>query len=115
MLNTLPDFEVLTSLSRTPLHGYGLISDIRERTGGEVVIGTSSLYAIIRRLLRDGLIENAGDMPSRQVAGDSKGPPRRYYRITDAGSEAVRAEARRIRRSLEAAEAVLQDRLTEDR
>ena len=111
MLNTLPDFEVLTSLSRSPLHAYGIISNIRERSQGEVVIGTSTLYAIIRRLLRDGLIEDAGDMP----AAETKGPPRRYYRITDAGTEAVQAEARRMRRSLEAAEAILHDPLAEDR
>lgn len=67
-------FEALLAIYSQPMHGYGIISSVREPTNGDVVIGTSSLYAIIRRLLRDGLIEDAGDLP----AAESKGPPRRY-------------------------------------
>ncbi len=101
--------EVLLSLLRRSSHGYGIISDVRRRTNGDVVIGTSSLYAIIRRLLRDGLIEDAGDMPAQET----KGPPRRYYCITDAGRGQVHEEARRLRRAMESVEAVLGNPVSE--
>ena len=98
------DFEALLSLSSGPRHGYGIIADIRERTEGRVVIGTSSLYAIIRRLVRDGLVADAGDQP----AEGAKGPPRRYYRITEAGLGVLRQETERMRRALSSAEAILE-------
>jgi len=96
------DFEILLSLSRGALHGYAAIADIRERTAGDIVLGTSTLYAAIRRLRRGGLIDEDGD---RRAA--SNGPPRRYWRITTLGSEVVRLEAERLRRTSTAADALL--------
>lgn len=99
--------EILLSLSHEPMHGYGLIQDIRARTGGDVNLGTSTLYATIRRMERDGLVANeTAPEPS------SEGPPRRYYRITDLGREVARSEARRLRRVAESAAALLEDSLT---
>lgn len=97
-------FEILLSLSTGARHGYGIISDVRERTGGDVVIGTSSLYASIRRMLKTGLIEDDGD----QRTDDSGGPPRRYYRITDLGADVVRQEAERLHRAAAAASSILE-------
>jgi DNA-binding PadR family transcriptional regulator len=96
-------FEILLALSQGPRHGYGIIADIDERTGGEVSIGTSSLYAAVRQMLRDGLIEEAPPVTDEQ----SSGPPRRYYRITDTGREVAHLEADRLRRTAAAAEALL--------
>ncbi len=87
-------FEILISLSEKDLHGYRIVQDITERTDGDVVLGTSSLYAAMRRLVREGLVEDAGDRPSQ----DSGGPPRRYYRITKFGREVTRLEALRAQR-----------------
>jgi DNA-binding PadR family transcriptional regulator len=98
-------FEILLALSQGPRHGYGILSEIRERTEGEVDLGTSSLYATIRRLLADGLVTDASRHPDEQSAG----PPRRYYRLTNLGAEVVRAEALRLRRTASAAERLLGD------
>ena len=97
-------FEILLSLSGEPRHGYGIISDVRERTGSTVNIGTSTLYASIRRLLELDLVRDEGDLPSP----DSDGPPRRYYSITDAGREVAELEAERVQRAGRAARSLLQ-------
>lgn len=84
-------FEILLSLADRPQHGYGIAKDIRNRTAGVVNLGLSSLYAAIRRLMRDGLIEEAGDQPK----DGGGGPPRRYYRLTAHGRAVARLEAER--------------------
>jgi DNA-binding PadR family transcriptional regulator len=100
-------FEILLALSQGSRHGYGIATEIRERTAGDVDIGTSSLYAAIRRLLADGLVTDAGRHPDEQSAG----PPRRYYRLTDLGAEVVRLEAARLRKTAAVAERLLGDSL----
>lgn len=95
-------FEVLLSLSQGPHHGFGLITDIRQRTGGDVQVGTSTLYATLQRMRRDALIEDAGEQPSPD------GPPRRTFRITPQGHQALVAEAARLQRTTAAAAAILQ-------
>jgi DNA-binding PadR family transcriptional regulator len=92
-------FEILLTLSQGPRHGYGIIAAVEERTGGAVLIGTSSLYAAIRRMLATGLIEDSGTRPDEQ----SGGPPRRYYRVTELGLQVARLEADRLRRAAKAA------------
>ena len=52
-------FQILLSLLDRDLHGYSLIKDIEARTHGEMVLGTSTVYAAIKRLLKDGLIDEA--------------------------------------------------------
>jgi DNA-binding PadR family transcriptional regulator len=85
-------FEVLLSLAGGELHGYGIIREIRGRSRGRLELGTSTLYAALRRLLAAGLIEDAGDRPQQASAG----PPRRYYRITELGRDVTELEARRL-------------------
>ena len=104
-------FEILLAVSQGPRHGYGIIADVGERTGGDVVIGTSSLYAAIRQMLRDGLIDEAAPEEAEQ----SSGPPRRYYAITKLGSEVAKLEAQRLRRAAAAADALLGSAPTESR
>jgi DNA-binding PadR family transcriptional regulator len=98
-------FEILLALSRGPLHGYGIVQEIREQTDGQIDLSTSSLYTAVRRLLRDGLVEDAKDHPS----GDSAGPARRNYRVTAFGLAVARLEAQRLKGRVGLAE----DRLAE--
>lgn len=87
-------FHILLSLLQGEQHGYGMIKDIARRTRGELTLGTSTLYAAIKRLLREGLIEKA----ARPREADSDDPRRRYYRATALGRAVAREEALRIRR-----------------
>lgn len=88
-------FEILVTLTNGEYHGYRIVKDIEERTEGNVSLGVSTLYAAVKRLVDDGLIEDAGDQASER----SGGPPRRYYRITELGREVVRLDALRLHRA----------------
>lgn len=87
---TGPAFQVLLALADGPRHGYAIIQEIRERTGGLERLTASTLYAVLKRLLDEGLI-------SEVDADDAAaGPPRRAYALTRAGRAAGRAEAARL-------------------
>ena len=87
-------FQILLSLLQKDLHGYALLKDIAHRTGGEMVLGTSTLYAALQRLVKDGFLEEV-QPPSQDPV---QGPPRKVFRITRAGRGLARDEARRIER-----------------
>ncbi|MFL5616713.1 MAG: PadR family transcriptional regulator [Gemmatimonadaceae bacterium] len=85
-------FHILLSLADDDLHGYAIIQDVATRTGGEVKLTASTLYAAVKRLLESGWIEERSTRPP----GATDDPRRRYYRLTRLGREAARAEARRL-------------------
>lgn len=87
-------FQILLSLLKGDLHGYALLKDIARRTDREMVLGTSTLYATVQRLVKDGFLEEVGSPAEEQ----SQGPTRKYFRITDTGQALARAEARRVDR-----------------
>jgi len=87
-------FHILLSLLDRDLHGYALIQDIALRTGGETQLGTSTLYAALKRMLGAGLLEET-ERPAGEPSTDER---RRYYRATALGRDVARAEALRIRR-----------------
>ena len=82
-----------------PLYGY-LIAKELERVGEGVLAGKqSALYPVLRNLEGAGLLESF-------VEPSMSGPPRRYYRTTAAGREALTdwsAAWRATRDSLDAA------------
>ena len=85
-------FHILLSLVDDDLHGYAIIQDVAARTEGEVRLTASTLYAAMKRLLESGWIEERTTRP----AGAADDPRRRYYRLTKAGREVARTEARRL-------------------
>jgi DNA-binding PadR family transcriptional regulator len=87
---------VLLSLSGAPLHGYAIIADVRERTGGEMRLTASTLYDALARLVHQRLIEEV-EPPADAPDHDAR---RRYYRLSARGHEAAQAEARRLERLL---------------
>jgi len=86
---------ILVALGREDLHGYALLREVEERSGGRLSPGTGSLYAALQRLMEEGLIIES---PERPTADDDA--RRRYYRITREGRAAVVEEAARMDRLL---------------
>ena len=86
---TEPMFYVLLAL-RIRRHGYGVMQYIQALTQGRVSVGAGTLYALLDRFERDGLIAAAGVEDSRK-----------YYRLTPAGEETLRREYERILRQAE--------------
>ena len=77
---TEPELNILLSLAEGERHGYRVMLEARERTGGRVAMGAGTLYGALRRLHTRGLIEES----DRRREPDDDGR-RRYYRITEAG------------------------------
>ncbi len=94
------DFLVLLVLVDGERHGYGIVRDIEERTGGQVRLLPGNLYAMLRRLMKAGLLAEAEKRPASDL-GDER---RRYYRITELGEAVAAAEARRMKTLVDAAE-----------
>ena len=94
-------FHILVSLADRDRHGYAVMQDVLERTDGALRLSPSSLYASIRRLLEQGLIEELAERPD--PANDDE--RRRYYRLTRIGRAVAAAEARRLERLLRDARA----------
>jgi DNA-binding PadR family transcriptional regulator len=81
------EFLALAVLSDEPLHGYGIVRQIEERTAGRVQLRPGDVYRVIYRLEERGLL-------AKDLDADKSGDERRtYYRITEAGLALVRDEA----------------------
>jgi DNA-binding PadR family transcriptional regulator len=89
-------FHVLVSLADRDRHGYSILLDVEERTGGALRFSPSSLYASIKRLLQQGLIEELDERPDPEEDDER----RRYYRLTRLGRRVAEVEARRLERLL---------------
>ncbi len=85
------EFQILLSLADRDRHGYGIMQEVAERTGGDMRLGPGTLYGAIKRMRGrgPGLIEEAGE----REEGDER---RRYYRLTSLGRAVAMAEAARL-------------------
>jgi DNA-binding PadR family transcriptional regulator len=84
--------QILLSLADEERHGYGIMREVEDRSGGRVRMGPGTLYGSIKRMLAYGLIEESDERPDPEL-DDSR---RRYYRITDFGRRVAGAEAARL-------------------
>jgi DNA-binding PadR family transcriptional regulator len=89
-------FFVLTALFGEPMHGYGIVGEVDQLSEGRVQLKIGSLYGILDRLVAEGLV-------ALDREESYQGRLRRYYRITDHGAEALRAEAARQAANVRAA------------
>jgi DNA-binding PadR family transcriptional regulator len=79
-------FHILLALVDGPRHGYAVIQDVDQRTGGSLRLGTGTLYTAIARLVELGLLADAGREDDR----------RRFYKLTPRGRAVLRAETARL-------------------
>ena len=77
-------FQVLLALVDGEKHGWALVRDVQQRGGFDEIM-PGNFYRALRGMLAEGLIEES-DMKER----------RRYFRLTEAGTAAASAEARRL-------------------
>src|SRR5687767_7451601 len=92
-------FHILLALSDSPKHGYLILKDVEQRTGGAVRLSTGTLYGLIKRFLDDELIV---ELP----AEDDGNERRRPYKLTPFGRQVARAEAVRLEGLVAAARGV---------
>ncbi|MBO3750045.1 helix-turn-helix transcriptional regulator [Streptosporangiaceae bacterium NEAU-GS5] len=89
-------FFVLTALADEPRHGYGIVREVDELSGGRVRLKVGTLYGVLDRLAADGLV-----VLNREEVW--QGRLRRYYRLTDSGAAALEAEAVRLAENVRSA------------
>ena len=93
-LDPLPSaaFQILLSLAGEDLHGYAIMRQVAEQTGGRMRLGPGTLYSSIQSLLEEKFIEER-DRRADTKLGQER---RRYYRLTSSGRKLARDEAERL-------------------
>jgi DNA-binding PadR family transcriptional regulator len=94
------ELHILLSVVDRPRHGYAILQEAEERTGGKPGFEIPTFYRAIRRLRIAGLIRAADGEPDTDER-------REYWEATPVGRRALEAELAR----LEAAIAVGRSRL----
>lgn len=79
-------FYILFCL-REPQHGYGISQQVRQMTGGELVISAGTMYGTLSKMEKDGLIVFQKEEEKRKI-----------YQITELGKEILNLELKRIER-----------------
>jgi DNA-binding PadR family transcriptional regulator len=87
-----PALHIVLALGADTKHGYAIMRDIHERSGGAIRLLPGTLYSTIRKMLADGIVE---EVPAPRGA-DSDDARRRYYRVTARGRHAAVAETKRL-------------------
>lgn len=81
---------MLATLSRGPLHGYGLVEELREVSDGAFDLAEGTVYPALYRLEAAGLLSSTWSHVS--------GRRRRVYRLTRRGRAELTRERREWRR-----------------
>ena len=79
-------FYILFCL-QIPQHGYGISQQVKQMTGGSVIISAGTMYGTLSKMEKDGLIRFYSEEEKRKL-----------YQMTDLGHEILENEIRRIER-----------------
>ena len=79
-------FYILYCLQR-PQHGYGIGQQVKQMTGGELIISAGTMYGTLSKMEKDGLIVFVREEEKRKL-----------YQITSLGTEILKLEIHRIDR-----------------
>ncbi len=83
---TETSFYILFALQEE-MHGYNIMQYVKELTNSEITLGAGTVYTSLSKMEKDGLIT--------LTKSEDK---RKYYIITDLGSEVLNLEFQRIER-----------------
>jgi DNA-binding PadR family transcriptional regulator len=86
-------FHILLSLVGGEQHGYGIMQDVLERSGGKVRLWPATLYGSLKRLIAAGLIVESAQRPAPELDDER----RRYYRLTPLGHRVLDLESQRLK------------------
>ena len=79
-------FYILYCLQQ-PQHGYGIGQQVKQMTGGDLVISAGTMYGTLSKMEKDGLIVFVREEEKRKL-----------YQITSLGAEILKLEIHRIDR-----------------
>ena len=85
-------FHILLALSDEHRHGLGIAEEIEQITAGALQLGPGTLYRSLKEMTASGLLKEV------RAPGPHADPRRRYYALTEAGRQALEADAVRYDR-----------------
>lgn len=91
--------HIIVALAAGERHGYAIMRDIAELSDKSVKMGPGTLYGSIKRMIDQGLVEEADERPDPALDDER----RRYYRLTALGQRVGAAEQSRLTALLDAA------------
>ena len=95
------DMLILRTLGRGPLHGYAIADRIRLVSDDVLVVGESSLYPALQRLLVNGWV-------TAEWGASDNNRRARYYTLTAAGRKRLTSERKEFQRLIGAIQQVLE-------
>jgi PadR family transcriptional regulator PadR len=98
LLRGVLDLCILAVMTEGPAYGYEMTKRLGAR--GLSIVGDGSIYPLLGRLEREGLVE------THRAASDG-GPPRKYYRPSREGRLALKTGVSEWRLARDAVDAVL--------
>src|SRR5213082_1571368 len=96
------DMLILKTLSRTPLHGYGIALSIKRLSDNVLTVEEGSLYPALQRLLLQGWVKAEWKMTDTNRRA-------RYYTLTAAGRRQLGLEKTQFDEMVAAIGRVMQD------
>ncbi len=91
---------MLALLARGERYGYEIARGLAE--SGGLAVGEGTIYPLLSRLQREGLV-------AAQWQTSPAGPPRKYYRLTTGGHQALQSQARAWERFSQAVNGILEE------
>ncbi len=85
-------FHILLALAEGERHGYAIMREVADQSGGQMRLGPGTLYGSIRRMLEEGYIGESEARPDPALDDER----RRYYRLAPYGRRVAEAEAARL-------------------
>src|SRR3954463_11805770 len=95
------DMLILKTLTRSPLHGYGIALSIKQRSDEVLTVEEGSLYPALQRLLLQGWVKAAWRMTETNRRA-------RYYTLTASGRKQLGIELSEFQQMIAAIGRVLQ-------
>lgn len=94
-------FHILLSLADGPRHGYGVMGEVKERTGGKLRLWPTTVYGSMQRMEDAGIVAQV-DAPEGAERADER---RLYYGLTPFGRQVLLAETDRLQQLVDLAHA----------
>jgi DNA-binding PadR family transcriptional regulator len=82
--------HILLSLAGEPMHGYGIMEEVRRQSGGRYRLGPGTLYDNLQRLMKQVMVEEVAALSGEENSR------RRYYRLSKLGRGVLSQEIARL-------------------
>lgn len=93
---TEPMYYILLALT-SPKHGYGIMQQVDEQTGGRVKIGAGTLYNLLARFEEEGIIQQVAEQDRRKI-----------YQLAGKGLDILQDEYKRLKQLIADGQEILE-------